>query len=436
MKRLVIFLEFVFILTCSAWAETGPLTLEQAIQIAIDNNYSLQATSKRQTLAKEKVSEAKSAFYPNLRIESSVTKLNEPPSMELPSMGLPSMRKIILGDDVIYDIKGIVTQPLWTGGKISSAYKLALANEESAEYEYERVKNELILSVQGAYFGILKALKFAQIARDAVKQIEAHLQIVKNFYEAGIVAKVDVLKAEVQLANVQQNLIKAENGVSLAKAGFNQLLARKLDAEVEVVDILEWIPCKVNLDDCLKKAVNNRPELKQMKANIEMLKQRVTIAKSDNYPSVALFGNYEEQKGKTPEIKWDGSWMAGIMINWTLWDGNARKSRINQATSELEAVAAQEMLLRDGIMLEVKQAVLNLNEAEKNIDVSQGAIGQAEENLRITREMYKEGAATTTDVLDAQTLLTQAKTNYYQALYDYHLALAKLQKAMGGNKYE
>jgi len=422
MKRLVIFLGFVFILTCSAWAETSPLTLDQAIQIAIDNNYSLQAASKRQTLAKEQVSEAKSTFYPNLRIESGVTKLDE----------VPSFGRMIMGDDVIYDIKGIVTQPLWTGGKVSSAYKLALANDESAKYEYERVKNELILSVQGAYFGILKALKFAQIARDAVKQIEAHLQIVKNFYEVGIVAKVDVLKAEVQLANALQNLIKAENGVSLAKAGFNQLLARKLDAEVEVVDILEWIPCKVNLDDCLKKAVNNRPERKQMKANIEMLKQRVNIAKSDNYPSVVLFGNYEEEKGKRPEIKWDESWMAGIMVNWTLWDCDARKSRINQATSELEAVAAQEMLLRDGIMLEVKQAVLSLNEAEKNIDVSQGAIGQAEENLRITREMYKEGTATTTDVLDSQTLLTQAKTNYYQALYDYHLALAKLQKAMGG----
>jgi len=433
MKKLVIFLGVVFILTCSVWAETSPLTLEQAIQIAIDNNYSLQATSKRQTLAKEKVSEAKSAFYPNLRIESSVIKLNEPPSMELPSMGqLPRMGKIILGDDVIYDAKAIVAQPLWTGGKLSSSYKLAQANAQSAEYEYERVKNELILSVQGAYFGILKALKFAQIARDAVKQIEAHLQIVKNFYSAGAVAKVDVLRAEVQLANAKQNLIKAENGLSLAKAGFNQLLARNLNTEFEVVDILELTPSKVNLDDCLKKAVNSRPELKQMKANIEMLKQRLTIAKADNYPSVALFGNYDYQKGKTPEIKWDESWMAGIMVNWTLWDWKARKSRINQAEAELEAVSAQELLLRDGIMLEVKQAVLNLNEAEKNIDVSQDAIGQAEENLRITREMYKEGAATTTDVLDAQTLLTQAKTNYYQALYDYHLALAKLEKAIGG----
>ncbi len=423
MRRLVFFLGVGIILACSVQAGTTPLTLDESIQIAIDHNYSLQVASKRQVSAKERVAEARSAFYPNLRIESGLTKLNE----------APSMGNMVMGDDVIYDVKGIVTQPLWTGRKLSSAYKLALSNNESFKYEYNRVQNELILGVKCAYFGILKALKFAHIAGDAVKQVEAHLRVVKNFYDAGTVARVDVLRAEVQLANVRQNLIKAENGVSLAKAGFNQLLARELDTPVEVVDILEWTPCQINLDDCLKKATNSRSELKAMKANIEMLKQRVTITKGDNYPSVALIGNYDYQKGKTPKIEWDGSWMTGIVVNFTLWDCQARKSRINQAEAELEAVVAQEMLLRDGIMLEVRQSALNLNEAEKNIEVAQGAIGQAEENLRISEEMYKEGVATTTDVLDSQTLFAQTKTNYYQALYDYHLAQARLQKAVGGD---
>lgn len=424
MKRIVIFLGVIFSLTCSAWCEVKPLTLDEGIQLALANNHSLQAASKSVTSAREGISEAKAGFYPTLQFESSCTKLDS----------APSYGTMIMGDDVIYDAKGIVTQPLFTGGKLSSAYKLALSNYESAEYEYERVKNDLILAVKSAYFGILKALKFQQVAADSVKQVEVHLRLVKNFYDAGTVAKVDVLRAEVQLANVRQNLIKAENGVSLAKAGFNQLLARELDAAVEVIDILKVTLCQVNLDDCLKEAGNSRPELKQMKANIEMLKQRVTIAKGDNYPAVALLGNYDYQKGKTPEIEWDGSWLAGIMVNWTLWDGKARTSRINQAVSELEGVYAQEMLLRDGISLEVRQAILNLNEAEKNIEVAQGAIGQAEENLRISEEMYKEGVSTTTDVLDAQTMLTQAKTNYYQALYDYNLARAKLQKAIGGEE--
>ncbi|MFH1562659.1 MAG: TolC family protein [Nitrospirota bacterium] len=422
MKKLFFIAVLISSVGYSVRAEVKPLTLDQSIQIALANNHSLQAASKSVTSAKEGIVEAKAGFYPTLRFESSCTKLDS----------APSFGTMIMGDDVIYDAKGIVTQPLFTGGKLSSAYKIALSNYESAEYGYERVQNELILAVKSAYLGILKALKFQQVAADAVKQVEAHRRLVKNFYDAGTVAKVDVLRAEVQLANAKQNLIKAENGVSMAKAGFNQVLARGLDAPVEVIDILEGTPYTVNLNDCNKEAGNNRPELKAMKANIEMLRQSVTITKGDNYPAVALIGNYDYQKGKTPEIEWDGSWMAGIMVNLTLWDWDARKSRINQAVSELEAVYAQEMLLKDGIMLEVRQAYLSLNEAEKNIEVAQGAIGQAEENLRISEEMYKEGVSTTTDVLDAQTLLTQSKTNYYQALYDYNLARARLQKAMGG----
>ncbi|MEK7812795.1 MAG: TolC family protein, partial [Candidatus Desantisbacteria bacterium] len=349
----VVFL--IALLVSTGRAEVKPLSIEQCIQTAIDNNHSLQAASKSVTSAKEGIIEAKAGFYPTLRVESSYTKLDS----------APSFGAMVMGDDVICDAKAVIAQPLFTGGKISSAYKLALSHNESAEYEYKRVQNELIFGVKCAYFGILKTLKFAQIAGDAVKQVEAHLQIVKNFYDAGTVAKVDVLRAEVQLANIKQNLIKAENGVSLAKAGFNQLLARELDAPVEVVDILEWTPCQVNLEDCLKKAANSRPELKAMKANIEMLRQMVTITKGDNYPSIALIGNYDYQKGKTPEIEWDGSWLAGVVVNFTLWDCNARKSRINQAEAEFESVAAQEMLLKDGIMLEVQQAALSLNEAEK-----------------------------------------------------------------------
>ncbi|MBU0701464.1 TolC family protein [bacterium] len=412
----------VSILVSTGWAGITPLTLEQGIQIALDNNHGLQAASKSVTSAKEGIVEARAGFLPTMRLESSCIKLDEAPSFGVMTMG----------DDVIYDAKGVVTQPLFTGGKLSSAYKLALSNYNLAEYGYERVQNELIFGVKGAYLCILKALKFQQVAKDAVKQVEAHLRIVRNLYDAGINAKVDVLKCEVQLSTVRQNLIKAENMVSMAKAGFNQLLARELDTGVEVIDILEVTPCKINLDDCIKEAANSRPELKQMKAAIEMLRQMVTIAESDNYPSVAGIGNYDYQKGRQSEIEWKGSWLAGIMVNFTLWDGNARKSRINQAEANLEAVYAQQLNLSDGIALEVKQAYLSLSEAEKNIEVAHGAIGQAEEGLRITEEMYKEGCATNTDVLDSQTMLTQVKTNYYQALYDYNLARARLQKAVGG----
>ncbi|MEW6608240.1 MAG: TolC family protein [bacterium] len=424
------FLAIVALITgiSTVWAEVGPLNLERSVEIALANNHGLLSASKKVASAKEKVWEAKTGFYPIFSLSSSYTRLNEATTVDFQG------RSMALSDEGISEAKGIIQQPLFTGGKISSGYKLAKANYEAAKYEYEMVKNELILEVKSAYFGILKALKFQQIAQEAVEQVQAHLKVVGNFYDVGMVAKVDVLKAEVELANVKQNLIRAENGVRLANAAFNQVLAQDQNTPVEIIDILEFRPQTINLDNCIKQAQTMRPELKQIKTTIEVLKQRVKIARSDYYPSVALIGNYDYQKGKkTPIDEWQETWMAAVSVNFTLWDWKARKSRVNQTEANLAAVEEQLLLLKDRILLEVRQGCLGLEEAEKNIGVAQKSIGQAEENLRITKEMYKEGASTTTDVLDAQTLLTQAKTNYYQALYDYNLAWAKLQKAIGRN---
>ncbi|MEW6619818.1 MAG: TolC family protein [bacterium] len=409
-----------------AWSE--PLNLERSIELAISNNHSLRAASKKVILSKEGILEVKTGFYPTLKLESSYTRLNEATTVDFQGLSMA------MSDDEIYEAKGVIQQPLFTGGKISSNYELAKDNYESTQYEYKKVKNELILEVKSAYLGILKALKFQQIAQETVKQVESHLKVVTNFYDAGMVAKVDVLKTEVQLANVQQNLVQAENRVNLAKVSFNQVLAQDQNTPVEVIDILELRPQIINLNECLKEAQEMRPELKQLKANIEILKQKVKIARSDYYPSVNLIGNYDYQKGqKTPIDEWEKTWMAGICLNFNLWDWKARDSRVKQAEAEMAGVEEQLLLLKDRILLEVRQTCLSLEEAEKNIGVARKSIGQAEENLRITEEMYKEGMATTTDVLDAQTLLTQAKTNYYQALYDYNLAWARLQKAIGRN---
>ncbi len=427
-KRMrIIGITLVVISTVSvAWAEVELLNLEKSIEIALANNYGLRAASKNVISAKEGVCEAKTAFYPTLRLESKYIRLNEPPTIDF--MG----QSIAMGDEVIYDAKGTLQQLLFTGGKISSAYKLAIHNHEAAKLEFIKVKNELILAVKSAYFGILKAQKFYKVATESVNQVDAHLKMAQNYYNVGMVAKIDVLKADVQLANVKQNLVHAENGVKLAKASFNNLLGREQNTPVEVVDILEFTPLELELDKCINTAHLQRPELKQIDVNLKALEQRIKIAKSQYYPSISMIGNYDYQKGHKPKIEWEKTWSVGVMVNLELWNWGATGARVNQAKANLEALEEQKLLLKNRISLEVREAYLNLQEAEKNIGVAKKSIGQAEENFRITKEMYKEGAATSTDVLDAQTLLTQAKTNYYQALYDYNLALARLEKAIGG----
>ncbi|MBE9545931.1 MAG: TolC family protein, partial [Proteobacteria bacterium] len=249
------------------------------------------------------------------------------------------------------------------------------------------------------------------------------------------IPKNDLLYAEVELANGNQFLVRAENGVELAKAKFNMVLRRGINTPVEVEDVLSYKPFQKSFDECLKSAFENRPEIKAYSMKVEQAKKSVSLARSEFFPSVNLVGNYSKF-GDDPDVSGSKysdqeNWYVMAVASWDLWEWGRTKhkvdfnlSRKNQAADELAGV-------NDRIALEVKSSYLLLREAEKHIFVAKKAIEQAEENFRINEERYKEQVATSTDVIDAQTLLTRAKSDYYNALSDYNIALAGLERSMG-----
>jgi len=270
-----------------------PLSLQDSIEIAISNNRTLHSASLDVTVAKAKLAEAKTMYLPSLKAFSSYTRLDKPPSM----MGRT------LGDDDIYDIKTTLQQPVFTGGKITFAIKMAQGSLNAAEHNYQKIKNELILQVKERYFGLLAAEKFYKVAYEAVKQVGAHLLNVKNFYDLGMANKVDLLRVEVELATVKQKLIKAENGLCLARAAFNSTLGRDLDTPVELIDIEKVKFQDIDLVECEKGAIANRPELMSLKENLKMANSAISLAKSDYYPNIALFANYDYKKGQQLPIE-------------------------------------------------------------------------------------------------------------------------------------
>ncbi|MEW6103361.1 MAG: TolC family protein [bacterium] len=395
------------------------LSLENSISIALKNNKSLQLSQKRIEQAKARLKEARASCLPILKLDSSYTRLDEAPTMG-------SMK---IGDEDMYEIKTSFQQPIFTGGKIKAANKIARDSISVSEYEYNACRADVMLKVKTAYFSLLKLKKLLEVSKESLKQVEAHLNVVKSFYDAGMTTKVDVLKAEVSLSNAEQGVIKSENAVKLQEASFNSLLGRDMDTPVEIVDVFQIEPFDIELKACLNSAYQNRDDLLAVKKEVEIGKENIAIAKADYYPNIALFSNYSYQKGQSYKTDWEGSWVAGILVNITLWDWGATKAKIDQAKEVLEQIKDNVEILKDGIAIEVKSAYLSLQEAEKTIKVAENQVSQAEEAFRMEKERYKEGICTSTDVLDAQVLLTQAKTNYYQSLYDYHLAMAKLQKA-------
>jgi outer membrane protein TolC len=282
---------------------------------------------------------------------------------------------------------------------------------------------------------ILKASRILTVARQSLELLKAHRDTAQAFYDVGVIPKNDLLYAEVELANGRQFLVRAENGVEMAKSKFNTVLRREINAPVEIEDVLNDRPFEKPLDACIAAALENRPEIRSYALRLEQAKSLVTLARSEYYPNVGVVGNYAKY-GDTPGVagspyRDQENWYVMAVANWTFWDWGKTKNRVDAGLSRENQAADILTNIRDQITLEVKNTFLLLHEAEKQVQVSKKAIEQAEENFRINTERYREQVGTSTDVIDAQTLLTKVRSDHDNALGDNSISRARLERAMG-----
>jgi outer membrane protein len=405
-------------------------TLEEGIREALENNWSVKAKEEKVSESEFAKEEAKAGFLPEFSTSYSYTKLNEVTSVNIVGRGT-----LEFGDKNSYQWKGTITQPIFTGFALTSAYELAKLGIDQSKVSLELEKLDLALKVKEAYFYILKANKAVDVAKSAVESLESHLAVAKNFYDVGMIPVNDLLKAEVELANAQHNLIQARNASRLSRVSFNVLLSRSVDESFEIEDILVYNPETPDFAICLGKALKARPEIKSFDLADAQIDQPINLAKSKFYPEAAFIYNYIKA-GDTPAVSGSdfqkaNQWQAIIGLSWTFWDWDKTMNSVRQNESMKRQLSQTRKTLEDGIKLELQRAILGLKEAEEKIPTAQKAIDQAEENLRVSEERYKVQVTTSTEVLDAQTLLSQARMNYYSALYDHNLAKAGLLRAVG-----
>lgn len=424
----------LFLLTISGWAsgEEVPkeLSLKEAVEIALERSASLHAAGEGIKGADYLRKSALADFFPTFRTEYGFSYLNTAPFF-IGEMGL----RATVGTRSNYNWETGLDQPLFRGGAFYWSYRLAKLGVDLSKVFFELVKQDLILQVKAAYFNILKAEKIRQVAVQAVEQLESQLKVSKAFYDVGVIPKNDLLQTQVELAQARQNLTSAEVELGVAKATFNTLLRRDVRVEVEVEDILEYRPMKIPFEECLVEARKNRPELEEAKLNVKKAEKEVWLGRSEYFPTIGLSGNYE-RVGDDPSVSGskfvdEDSWNINAYAQWTFWQWGKKRQLVREKQSKLIQAKDAMVEVEDSISLEVKDAYLRLTEARDKIDVAKLAIEQAEENFRINQERFKEQVATATDVLDAQTLLTRAKSNYFNALSDYNIAWARLNRAMG-----
>ncbi|HID31698.1 MAG TPA: TolC family protein [Desulfobacterales bacterium] len=405
------------------------LTLKESVKIALERNLDMKRAFEEVQAARERQKEARTGFLPSLSGSYSYRRLSELPYVVFEG------REIDVGDMDQYRFTGTIEQPLFTGFATLSNYQLAKLGLDVAKIQLVRARLDLILLVRETYFSILTSERILEVRQQSVRQLQAGLDVAKNFYEVGMSPKIDVLEAEVRLAEAKQELIRAENALSVGKAQFNTILRRPVDQEVAVLDVLSDRPYKKRYELCMEIALKKRPELMEAEKNVASAEKEITLTKSAYYPKVSVSSNYY-RAGDDPGVNgsdfvdrenWDVMAQATItFFEWgkTRYEASRKRARLRQARQALERI-------KDDIRLEVKTSYLSMQAAEKYILVAKKRVESAEENFRISGERYRQQVATATEVLDAQTRLTEARTNYTNALAVFNIAQARLIRNMG-----
>jgi outer membrane protein TolC len=421
----------------AAQSSQGAFGLQDAIEAALRANLGIKRSQEEIHAAEAVRHSSMTKFLPTLGANYTYVHRNE----ERTSPSLLSGRDIVTSPQDQYTFATTFTQPVFTGFGLINEYKLAELGLDRAEVSAKLTRQNVILDAKNAYFSVLKSQKLLDVANQTVASIASQKEVSENFYKVGLSPLNDLLQSQVQLANAKQQLTIAQNNLEIARTQFNTVLRRPVNMPVLLVDELDYSSFQESLDSCLDMAQKNRLEIQVADLDIEVAEKQVKLTEKDYFPSVNLTGTYARTGDDWDAHGGEGisdsaGWNVQATASWDFWQwgrtGYGRKEKL----ARLSQSKYRKTEVLDNINLEVKQSYLRTKEAEQNIVTIEKAVEQAKENLRITEEQYKEQVATQTDVLVAQTLLTQTMTNYFNALYDFKIAHAVLMRALGRESFE
>ncbi|MBI5471434.1 MAG: TolC family protein [Ignavibacteriae bacterium] len=442
-KVLLALLAFLLTNGTTTAQKNLPLSVEKAIQLALDNSKSLHASLMRVNYADAKSSEVNASRLPSVKFGGAYTRLSDVPpfAISLPASLAPvfGVNSFTLAPTIAnnYTIKATLEQPIFTGFRLGAAANAAEYSARAAEQDHAKDKSELIYNVKQAYWSLFKAMEFKKVVDENVEQVKAHLNDVQNLLDQGMATTNDLLKVQVQLSDAQLRQIEMNNNVQLATIGLNNVIGIPLQTQLTLESDMNnaTVAQPSDLNTLVEKATTQRSELKAMEYRVKAAESGITAAKGSWWPQVFLNANYyynrPNQRIQPMQDIFKDTWDVSIGVSLDIWNWGKTLHQTDQASAQYEEAKDALDQLKDGIALETTQTYLNLNQSKERTAVADKGVKQAEENYRVTNRRFKEGLAQNSDLLDAEVALLQAKTNYTQALVDYELAQARLQKVLG-----
>ena len=399
-------------------AEVLNVTLDETIQRALENN----------RIIKESVADREQAFW---SLSEARRQTNPTVSWQLTGQKMGGDYYRNYSYHRSFANTGSINMPIYQGGRLAAGRKSARYALSSADLALENTMQTVKLQSTIYYFNVLQYRNLINVYEEEVVTLQEHLRNVNAQFRVGTVAKVDVLESQVELANAMQNLVNIQNNYDVAVAELNNYIGLPADTIIRPQDTLSYIRYDATLGDCTSYALENRADAAMADYAVKRAESAKKSAKAGWYPSVSA----SVSKGLTNENlinhKLTDQWTAGISASWNIFDGGITRAQVNQADAALTRAKEEAAQTREQIQLEVQSAFLQLHAAEKNIGTTQAAVVLGEENYKIAQVRYAAGVGTNLDVMDASRKLTEARSNYFTALYNYNTAKASLDRYMG-----
>ena len=436
-------ISFLFLLLMLSLADQGGaaerISLKECIETALKSQPQVRVARENVRAGQGRETQAASPYFPQVTASTGYSENHAPLGGAFGDSTTKS-----------YTTSLSVNQTLYDFGKTGNSYDSAKFGTRSLEQEAERVSQEVVLNVKQSYYALLAAKKLVEVAQKTVEQTESHLKQAEAFFRAGSKPRYDVTRAEVEVNNANLGLINARNGVRIKTIALNNAMGIDPGRATEIVEELPPVPVIPPLDRAQTDALKDRPDMKRMDADIDAARSRLSAERSNYLPTLSANAAYNWANGTTelgntgsfagfpvsPKSDVQNSWNAGIMLTLPLFQGGLTSGRVAEAKANLLALEAQRDATKQEVLLEVNQAYADLEGAAARVEVMQKTLQKARENLDVSQGRYKAGVGPYIEVTDAQLSAVNAETDHIKALYDYHLAIAQLLKAMGSASYE
>lgn len=415
-----------------------PLSIENAVAYGLEHNRTLRAVQKEVQAVGQQVKQAQADFFPNLDASYTLTHLKDEPFATLGISGAPVVGspQFPTAPQTTNRWQVELTQPLFTGFALTSRLNISKLDYKIAQYKLEETQLTLTRDIRYAFLQALLGEKLLEVAKENVRSLEVQRYNAEANFQQGLVAQNDVLKADVALAQARQRERTAAKQLVLLRSRLNQLFDLDLNTRLELAETPLLSHVIPGLDELYSIAEERRPELISLETSIRQSSEAMTAARSRYYPRLSAFAQYyregEDFLATDNPFTNNNNVAIGLKVDWNWFEGGKTRAAVREILYRQKALEERQRELKQQIRIQVEDAYEQLQVAKADMEASEAALKQAEENDRMTSIQYREQLVIFLEVLNAQVFLSQSRVDYYQSRYGYQMALADLERAIGG----